>query len=292
MSSTSALTSHNTDRCVGCSAREYGPCGRFDQRVASEISAHSTISRFPRGAEVLSQGEPMERVGILTSGLVKIAMLDEHGEERVLQILHPGEIIGDPFAEDCAFTYEAATEIELCWTSPKALERIFEQYPVAYGGYLGAILRQLEEHQLATIAMRGRNTLQRLAYWLYLQTPEDEEGERPVLHVLLSRRDLASLLDMTVETLCRALRQLDDRGAIDLLAPDKVRIVDAVKLRIIAKAQDTTLHHALNSRGWEWGARRMEETSAEARPAIAAALRSSVTKLDAFRRRKDLPRSA
>jgi len=61
---------------------------------------------------------------------------------------------------------------------------------------------------------------------------------------------------MTVETLCRSLHQLEERGVIRLLAPDLVEVRDRPRLRLPGCGQeDDRLQLTLLQDGWEWGAR-------------------------------------
>lgn len=250
------------DRCSACVARKSGPCGRVDIAAASEIASRSSHSTFESGTEVLRQGAPTDKIGIVISGLVKIVMLSENGDEHVLQLLHAGEVVGDPFAEENVFTWQAATDVELCWMTRASFETLLAQDPSIYRGYLGLFTQQLQEQQFAVALLRGRNTLERMAFWLWTQLPTDApdggKDATPQIRILLSRRDLASLLDMSVETLCRALRQLDDRGAINMLAPDLVEVTDRTKLRLMAKEHDESVQDLLSETSWEWGARMLD----------------------------------
>lgn len=235
--------------------------------MRGEIGARSLQTLFPQGAAILSQGEPMSRVGVVISGLVKLSLMDEGGDEHLLQLLHAGDLVGDPLAEECATSWEAATDVELCWMAPAALTGVLRGNPSGYRAYLDAVLRQVHEQRFAQMSARGRNSLQRVAYWLAAQTAEPAADR---VHILLSRRDLASLLDMSVETLCRMLHQLADRGAIRLEQSDVIEVLDSGRLRMLARDQDARLRETLLTEGWEWGARALGATPAslaEAEPA-------------------------
>ncbi len=60
---------------------------------------------------------------------------------------------------------------------------------------------------------------------------------------------------MTVETLSRNLHQLEDRGVIRIVTPERLEIRDAIRLRPLARDQDARLKEVLQRQGWEWGAR-------------------------------------
>lgn len=195
------------------------------------------------------------RVGIILSGLVKISTIDEHGNDHVLQILHPGEMVGDPFGTAPTFSYDAATDATLCLTQRAAMKEAFDHRPDAYAAHLRIAMRQQLEHHFAQLAMRGRNSLQRIAYWISTQIQEARADRVLSVRILLSRRDLASLLEMTVETLSRSLHQLEDRGVIRIVTPERLEIRDAIRLRLLARDQDARLKEVLQRQGWEWGAR-------------------------------------
>lgn len=248
-----------SDRCRTCTVRHLGFCSWFDrcQDHGRDIATRTHQSRFDQGATILDQGEPARRIGIILSGLVKIVLIDEEGEEHLIQLLHTGEMVGDPFASESACSWQAATDCELCWLAPGTLAAAVRDHPEAYGRQLEAAMRLVQEQRFAQIALRGRNALQRVAHWLFLQAPREATPAPVLLRIVLTRRDLASLLEMTVETLCRALHQLEERGAIRLAAPDLIDLRDRTLLKRLGRGHDERLQQSLLGEAWEWGARRV-----------------------------------
>jgi CRP/FNR family transcriptional regulator len=212
--------------------------------------ARGSLVRHSQGAEILAQGEISSRIAIICSGIVKISTVNAEGDEHVLQLLHAGQFLGDPSARQSAFCWRAATEVELCWLSSTSLLAACRENPAIHLDYMAAIAGQMQQHYLFTLALRDRTTFQRVAYWLMTQIPQSQPlSDQFQFRILLSRRDLASLLDMTVETLCRALRQLAERRAITLTAPDRVVIGNLDKLRDLAKLTGDALPHARSAAG-------------------------------------------
>lgn len=237
-----------SEACATCEAHRVGLCDLLDDASATLISSRCQRLRYGTGDEIALQGEKSERIGIVVTGLVKIVLLTEEGEHHLLQILKPGQIVGDPCKADNAFSWEAATETEICWINRQTLEAIKRNHPTVHQAYLEITARQLEEHRIWTASMRGRSTTQRIAFWLLQQVPDPRDTAQATIRITLTRRDLASLLDMTVETLCRGLRQLSDRGAIQALTPDKIEVLNIAKLRLFARCKDSHLCNILNCR--------------------------------------------
>ncbi|MEY3532562.1 MAG: hypothetical protein RI979_586 [Pseudomonadota bacterium] len=100
---------------ASCPVQQAGLCSWFEAPLSDEIAARSTQSQFAPGVPILRQGEAANRVGIIQTGLVKIVLNDTNGEEHLIQLLYPGEMVGDPFTIDSAFSWQAATQTSLCW---------------------------------------------------------------------------------------------------------------------------------------------------------------------------------
>ena len=245
MFNTQAIRPQVDAKCEDCIARQTGLCSAFDGGALLDFAHRSYRETYHQGAEIAAQGEVAERVGIVASGLVKVVVLTEGGDEYVLQILRAGHLIGDPDREVNGFSSEAATDTAICWMARQTWHNFLQTHPQIFRGCLSALNRQFEELQLSVVKMRGRSTVQRLALWLIEQLPGAPDGSTPQIRIVLTRRDLASLLDMTVETLCRALHQIEERGAIRLLAPDHLEVRDLGRLRRLAKYQNERIGAAL-----------------------------------------------
>lgn len=255
-----AITNGSRGDCSTCRARGVGPCQWFDPDLRGKLQQNVHHIRLRRGATIQEQGERSEILGVILSGLVKVTMIKEDGDEHVLQLLHRGEIVGDPMNHSSVFAFVAATDVEICILPFRTARILFDARPDAYAAHLRIVLKQQLEQSFTQLSLRGRNTLERLAYWISTQVSGDgPEGSLPGspalrLRVALSRRDLASLLDMTVETLCRNFHQLDAKGAVRLLTPTLIEVTDLQRLRQIGKDFDPKLIETVRSAGWEWGA--------------------------------------
>ena len=237
-----------SEPCALCGTRNLGICQLLDSSCGVRVAARSQPLSYLRSAEILVQGEHADRIGIIRSGFVKVVLLGEDGDHQVIQILKPGQIVGDPCTRKNAFSWEAATAARICWLQLSTLNTIMKDHPQVYKAFLHVIARQLEEHRIWAASMRRRNTVQRIAFWLIQQAPGLQDGATVVIEIALTRRDLASLLDMSVETLCRGLHQLCDRYAIRLRTPERIEILNIIKLRILARCSNERMNDALKTR--------------------------------------------
>lgn len=67
----------------------------LDDTERAALSELGTRREFPRGAVLMYEGEPGERVMILESGRVKITRIEAGGHEAMLSIRDPGDVLGE-----------------------------------------------------------------------------------------------------------------------------------------------------------------------------------------------------
>jgi CRP/FNR family transcriptional regulator, anaerobic regulatory protein len=242
-----SVQQQTSNHCASCVARQIGLCGALGETPCAVSPMRGHPVSYQSGEEIAPQGECSEKLGIVASGLVKVVLITEDGENHLLQLVQPGEIVGDPCQKSNVFSWEAATPSNICWINRQTLDGMMQENPQLYRAYIGVIAHQLETQRLWTAAMRGRNTLQRIAFWIHQQIPKTRDFVAPFVQVNLTRRDLASLLDMTVETLCRGLHQLSERGAIDLITPTKIKVTNRVKLQLFERHEQCGIDKLLNS---------------------------------------------
>lgn len=240
----------------GCSVRHHGLREPSDPAKTQGAVELGTVARYVRGIEIIAQGEADSRVGLIVSGLIKVSMTRGNGDSFIVQILHEGQLVGEPWTNQTAFSWAASTDTGICWLTPESVLRPAGSNNTQFLGLPDILAGQLREAQLSSLSLRGRNSLQRIAYWVLAQVCGDSgKVQNMQFQILLSRRDLASLLDMTVETLSRVMHQLDEHGAIALLSSDTVRVKDIAQLCREAKLPASGIEGELPDNGWKWGSK-------------------------------------
>ncbi len=190
----------------------------------------------------MPQGEEAGYGGIIVEGTVKIVNITEAGAAHVLQLLQPGEWAGPAFPERPGVAWDAASDVKICWIALPALEALLQKEPKLSRALLASAARQLNAQWDWAVLLRSGGTLCRIASWLLLEAGGAGAGlsncsEGAVVVFDLRRRDLASLLDMTVETLCRGLSQLEQHQAIVMLTPKQAAVSNMGVLQRIAKGE-------------------------------------------------------
>lgn len=229
-------------RCRACPVSHLGICAAAGEQVSASFSSRARLAGFRAGETIVPQGEKAGYGGIIVEGAVKVVSITEAGAAHVLQLLHPGEWVGPVFPERPGVAWDAANDVKICWIALPALEALMQKEPKLSQALLTAATRQLNAQWDWAVLLRSGGTLCRVASWLLRQAKEAGAeqggcGQSEVVVIDLRRRDLASLLDMTVETLCRALSQLEQRQAIVMLTPKQAAISNMGVLQKIARSE-------------------------------------------------------
>lgn len=192
----------------------------------SEIVKETNAVAHRRGHIIYRAGEQSDGLYIVHKGRVKIYRLSGTGKEQLVRILNPGDFTGELslFTESVHDAYAEAMEpVELCVMGRDNFQVFLLKYPAIAIKMLGEFSSRLSktEKQAATIAMESVET--RIAMYLANQM-EDQHNQ--LIRLPMSRKDLASHLGTTPETVSRKLAEFEDAGWIKQTSQRHIEIVD------------------------------------------------------------------
>ncbi|MCB1735049.1 MAG: Crp/Fnr family transcriptional regulator [Gammaproteobacteria bacterium] len=200
-------------------------------RIAALIS-HTQTTRLKRGESLFQQGDRCDRIYLLVEGQLKLYRLAMNGEEKVVDLIQPGQ----SFAEAVAFLDGSRMPVAATALSASTVYgfdsaqflRMLRDDPDLCFRVMAVFSRRL--HQLLTQVedLTLHNGTYRLANFL-LSQPQAENGD-VVLDV--PKYVLASRLSIKPETLSRIFAHLRDEGVINVDG-DHLRILDRPGLRQI-----------------------------------------------------------
>lgn len=205
--------SHSPFKCVQNAPIFHG-LPESDIQALTTISVHQQL--FKKGSLLYEPTMPLERMLIIDQGRVKVYQLSANGKEKVLYMLRPGAIDSEValFAQRQHVNYaEAAEDTLVCSIGRSEFQTLLHQVPrIAFNlvNILGEQLLQLEAVSTLTGNLKSKNRV--LAYLQQLS----QEQQQPQFQLPVKKKELASFLGITPETLSRQLRQLQADGLIEL----------------------------------------------------------------------------
>jgi CRP/FNR family transcriptional regulator, dissimilatory nitrate respiration regulator len=190
-----------------------------------------------QGEIVFSEGDEAKGFYILLGGRVKVFKLSPEGKEQILHIIEPGE----PFAEVAMFagsTYpahaETLKESKLIFFPRGAFENLIKKDPDLAMNMLAILSQRLKYFSRLVEDLSLKEVPQRLAaYLLYLS---DSRQDAPLLHLGISKGQLASLLGTIPETLSRILNKMVAQGFIEVRGR-QVKILKRDDVAVLASGE-------------------------------------------------------
>ena len=196
------------------------------------VIASSRVDEVEPGQVLFARGQPARHFFIVIEGQINLALYSKAGEEKIVDILGPGQ----SFAEAVMFMAGSTYPVSAVAAAKGRIGRF------SSGDYV-AILRDSPEtclRMLGHLSQRLHLRIREIEY-LTLESATHRlvrmiEGRLPAgsgpaeLTLPESRQEIASRLSMKPETLSRILRVLSDSGAIivhgrTLQVPDRARLL-------------------------------------------------------------------
>ncbi|MBU5425221.1 Crp/Fnr family transcriptional regulator [Tissierella pigra] len=196
-----------------------------------EVARITKEKVFEKGEMIYMAGHRGENLYVIHSGKVKITRFTSSGKEQVIRVLGPGEFMGElslfshlPLRDNG----EALLKTTVCMIDGYRLKDLMKKYPAIALKVMEELSQRLEkvEKLVENISLQGVE--KRLAESLINMA--NEKGE---IALKMSKRDLASHLGMSQETLSRKLTAFQDTGIIKLIGHRRILLLDIEALENI-----------------------------------------------------------
>ena len=189
---------------------------------------------YKKGEIIYRAGEDSDTLYIVSKGKAKIYRLSESGKEQLIRILHVGEFTGELalFNESIHEAYaEAMESLEVCRMKRSDLQEILIKYPSISLRILSELSNRLGEAEKQTTRFATEKVETRIA--LFLAECIDDKGQPGEFTLPMSKKNLASYLGTTPETVSRKLYELEDAGLIRQKRHNIIEILDIEGLLLV-----------------------------------------------------------
>jgi CRP-like cAMP-binding protein len=188
-------------------------------RLAGALREHGTVRRYRRGEALFSEGDIADRVFMLESGWVIVRSAAIDGEDIVLGLRGPGEILGELSVLDGkprSATAIAVANLQAIVAPAEQLTRTLASDPEANRELLVVIADRLREADRRRLEFATKDALGRIATRL-LELAErfgEEVADGVRIDLPLHQEDLASWCGASRESTVRAMRTLRRLGIV------------------------------------------------------------------------------
>ena len=224
---------------MGLSEREILRKCRLFQRLSDEsidlLCEGTRIARYKKGELIFSQGDACSGLYCVGSGVVRVFKIAPSGKDHILHFAESGMTFGEvaviggfnfpahaEAVDDTTCALIAADHFRRLLNTSHELCREFVE---GMAFWIRQLVGLLEDIVL-------RDATGRVAGYLLRA---DKSDGRSAFTLPVLKKDLASHLSLTSETLSRTLRRLAEAELIDLLSANELRIRDTAALRDVAE---------------------------------------------------------
>ena len=197
-----------------------------DQQL--EVARAARPTRVAAGEQVYAAGSAVAQLMVVHTGRVKISRISSDGHEQIVRVLGPGDFAGESAFLTGSRPDHGAKAVEpgsMCVFRHRDLHRLVTAHPSIGMRMLHDVSRRLDETQARLAAVISADVSSRLATYL-MSLPATHSGGHATVRLPLPKKDIASLLDTTPESLSRQLRRLSDSGVIGQGPRRQVTITD------------------------------------------------------------------
>lgn len=202
-------------RCHSCGVRESSLCSGMTDEEFSHINLSIEEIKFPAGSSLFRQGDDGRYLFSVRQGMVKLNRIRQNGDQRIMRILRPGDVVGleaivasqygyDAIALDSVLVCRIPVEVmqQLDCESPRLHKKLLERWHqtlIEADEWMAELTSGTARVRLARLLLKMRNPAQ------------------PALSTLFSRDDIGSMLCMTMETASRTINAFQREGKISSL---------------------------------------------------------------------------
>lgn len=220
--------------CSNCNLTRFCmPSGMKPSEVAALSDAVRRNRTLHKGDVVYHAGDPFNGIFALKSGTAKLVHVDPSGNESIVSLMLPGELLGFDGLASGRYTCSlvALETSSYCELPAHQLPRLSQYIPSIHSILLHRAGRKFEE-SIRRMALIQRPAEQRLAaFMLDLSGRLQARGFSPLeFRVSLTRQEIGNLLGLALETVSRLLGHFEALGLI-VVQGKLIRILNVEALR-------------------------------------------------------------
>lgn len=207
------MKKHQAVACIG-QAGLFAQLPEEDLTKIAPISTHQEY--FPKGSIIRQPGDGKDGLIFLDQGSAKIYSLNEAGKETVLGVLNKGDLDGQQnlFQDNHEENFvQALQDTYVCSINRRDFQDLLKKTPDLAINMLNNFGEKLVAIETKSIRRNSMSAKDRLL--AYLEDLAKKQGRRDV-QLKLKKKDLASYLGVTPETLSRQLKKLAKENRIKL----------------------------------------------------------------------------
>ena len=201
-----------------------------------QVARVARPTQVERDEIVYAPGALTSQLIVMHTGRVKMSRIGPDGHEQIVRVLGPGDFVGESAFLTGARPDHLARAVDagsMCVFRHTDLARLVQAHPSIAVRMLQGLSARLDQTERRLASVISTDVSARLAEYL-VSLPGRHTVAGLVVTLPLAKKDIASLLDTTPESLSRQLRRLSDSGVIRQGPGRRIALVDLDALMALA----------------------------------------------------------
>ena len=191
----------------------------LDARALNRLERFSRLERVPARATLYVQGDQGKALFVLIEGSIKLTRSLRGAREHVVRLARPGEVLGESllFSDEVYSASAAALQSSrLLSVAVRPFVEELRRDPHLAWNVMERLGKRIKELQTQTDLLATHTAEQKVAAYLShcYRELQANGAATPVIALACRRSELASLLALAPETLCRVITEFKRRGWI------------------------------------------------------------------------------
>ncbi|MES2611341.1 MAG: Crp/Fnr family transcriptional regulator [Pseudomonadota bacterium] len=186
---------------------------------AEVISGAVVKKRFKRGEALVEQGQKSNALFILLTGRARVLTTDSRGREVILATLSQGDYLGEMSIidnEPHSATVRAEVQTDVLMLGRTEFARCLTENASMSLVVMRGLVKRLRHADRKIESLALLDVYGRVAHALLDFAITDVQGQR-IIRDKISRQDLAKMVGASREMVSRVMKDLEERGFIEVL---------------------------------------------------------------------------
>lgn len=198
--------------------------GGLAPELAVGLEALSRPMKLKAGTILFETGDPGNGCYAVLEGSLRVSILSAEGDEQLLAVLGPGQLVGELALLDGrprSATVTALKPARLAFFDKRAFDRFAEENPEVYRHMLrivGGRLRQANDVLAARSFLPLPGRVAKTLLLLADSFGKEVEKDRTLIHYKLSQADIANMAGAARENVSRVLNEWKRAGTISQIS--------------------------------------------------------------------------
>lgn len=198
----------------------------LEDEQMDKIAESAKTLDLQKGELLFRAGEKDDTLYIVNKGQIQLYRLSESGKEQLVRILNPGDFMGEwtlfhPGEVHVNYA-EANVQTSVCLIKQQDLQEYLMAYPSIALKIIAEMSSRLENSQKQTTQVAIEKVESRIV--AFLMDCVETKDNSPTITLPMTKKDLASYLGTTPETISRKFKELEQKGLIVQLPKRQIKI--------------------------------------------------------------------